>query len=213
MAVGTATALISGAGALMGGYQAITGANERRREQRALDNYERQDLDNAFQEMPISTEGIDYMRDENARTTAALVDAARNGGTRSVIGAVPKIVGSSQAVDANIARYLDDQFNRRNYAIAQDNARIEGITEGRDIANINALSTQVNAGRQDFFNGLMGIGSAMGYVGRNMTPAADPYVTPVAVNPITTPVGAPQAPITATQPYMPNSPFFNLPTW
>ena len=181
MAVGTAAALVGGAGALMSGYQAITGAKEKRRAQRELNNYERQELDNAFAEMPISMEGIDYMSDANAGTTAALVDAARNGGTRGVIGAVPKIVGASNAMNANIARYLDEQYNRRNQLIAGDNVRIQGMMENRDTANINAISSKIQAGKQNFWDGLMGFGSSLAYMGRSIQPnqgTLPPAVTP-----------------------------------
>lgn len=214
MAVGTAAALVGGAGALMSGYQAITGAKEKRRAQRELNNYERQELDNAFAEMPISMEGIDYMSDANAGTTAAMADAARNGGTRGIIGAVPKIVGASNAMNANIARYLDEQYNRRNQLIAGDNARIEGIRENRDNMNISALSSQVQAGNQNFWDGMMGFGSSLAYLGRSATPSPRGEVSAANLNTVgitpPSPIPITAAPVTSETDILPYLDFSNF---
>jgi len=75
-------------------------------------------------------------------------------------------------LNADAAANLDNQGMRRAYAIAGDNARIEGITEDRDNANISALSSQANAGRQDMWSGIMGAASGLGAAGRGITPGA-----------------------------------------
>lgn len=152
----------------LGVYQAIDGANRAREAKRELNEYDRQILDNAFKNVQIQTEGIDLMRDENARNSASIIDAASNSGARGIIGAAPRVVAASNAMNAEAARNLDDQYARRDYAIAGDNARIEGIIENRDNANIAALSSQANAGRQDFFSGALGAASGLAYGARNI---------------------------------------------
>lgn len=152
----------------MAGYQAIEGDKQRKAARRALNDYERQELDNAFKDISISTYGSDLLREENARTSAGLVDAAQQGGSRSIIGAIPKIVAATNEINQEAAKNLDGQVINRDYAIAGDNARIEGITENRDNANIAALSSQEQAGKQDFWNGLMGAGSAISYGAKNI---------------------------------------------
>lgn len=162
------SAIIGGAGLAMSAYQAIDGASRQKKAQRELNNYERQELNNAFEDVQISTMGSDLLREENARTTANLVDATQQGGARTIIGAVPRIVGASNEINREAAKMLDDQVQRKEYAIAGDNARIEGITENRDIANINALSSQVDAGRQDMWSGFGSALSSAAYMGRGM---------------------------------------------
>lgn len=160
------SAVIGVAGLGMSAYQAIDGANRQKKAQRELNNYERQELNNAFENVQISTMGSDLLREENARTTANLVDATQMGGARTIIGGIPRIVGTSNEINREAAKMLDDQVRQREYAIAGDNARIEGITENRDIANINALSSQVEAGRQDMWSGFGSALSSAAYMGR-----------------------------------------------
>ncbi len=173
----------------------IANAEKRKKEaRRELSDYERQTLNNAFEEMAISTEGLDLMRDDNAAATAGAVEAARGAGTRGIIGALPGIVGASNDVNAETARYLDDLNNRRNYAIAGDNARIEGITENRDTQNINALSSQIISANQDRWNGIMGLGSSIAAGSRalNREAPVNPTVEPINANPAgIVPMGAP----------------------
>lgn len=185
MAVGTAAALSGGIGAGLGLFQAITGKNNERDAERALNNYERQSLDNAYKNIQISTLGSDIQREESQRNAASLFDVLQGGGVRGIVGGIPKVVGSLNNVNQQIAKDIDQQFINREYAIAGDNARIEGMIENRDNQNIAALSSQANAGRQDFFNGLMGIGSAATAVGRGIAAkpqeiTADTYSGPEA---------------------------------
>lgn len=143
------------------GYQVYNAQQQKKKAQNELNDYERQELNNAFENVKISTMGSDLLREENARTSGSLVDATRMGGARTVIGGIPKIVAGTNEVNQQAAKMLDDQVQQREYAIAGDNARIEGITENRDNANISALSSQIDSANQDFWNGInSGITSA-----------------------------------------------------
>jgi hypothetical protein len=152
----------------MSAYQAYDGAQRQKKAQRELNDYERQELNNAYENVQISTMGSDLLREENARTSANLVDASQLGGARTVIGAVPRVVAATNEINQNAAKMLDDQVRQREYAIAGDNARIEGITENRDIANIAGLSSQIDAGRQDMWNGISSGLSSAAYMGRGL---------------------------------------------
>jgi len=163
------TSAVIGATSLgMSAYQAIDGANRSKKAQRELNDYERQELNNAYEDVKISTMGSDLLREENARTTSNLVDASRMGGARTVIGGIPRIVSSTTDINREAAKMLDDQVRQREYSIAGDNARIEGITENRDNANISALSSQVEAGRQDMWSGFGSALSSAAYMGRGL---------------------------------------------
>lgn len=181
MAAATGMALgLLGTG--LGAYQAISGNKMRRDAERELNDYDRQALDNAFKDISISTEGVDLMRDENARASGNLIDAASNAGSRAIIGAAPRVSAATNNLNAGIANYLDEANNRREYAIAGDNARIENIIENRDIANINALNNTANTGRQDVWSGIMGAASGLGSVARNYTPGEREDVVAVTNN-------------------------------
>lgn len=160
----TSTALSVG----MGAFQAISGAKQKKEAQKALNNYERQELDNAFEDIQISTMGSDLMREENQRNTATALDVMSQAGDRAIVGGVPKLVANTNDANREAQKYLDDQVNKRAYAIAGDNSRIEGIIENRDNMNINALGQQVQAGHQDMWSGIMGVGSGLAYGARNI---------------------------------------------
>lgn len=149
-------AVIGGAGLLMGGVKAIDGAKRSKNEKRELNAYERESLDNAFKDISISTMGSDLLREENARTSAGLTDAVQQSGTRGIIGGIPRVVSATNEINQEAAKMLDDQVQKRDYAIANDNIRIETMKNDIDNANIGALSSQVDAGRQDMWDGIMG---------------------------------------------------------
>lgn len=148
------------------GYQVAKGVKDAKDAKRALSQYERQELDNAYKDIQISTFGEELLREENARTSAGLTDAARNGGSRSIIGAIPKVVGATNEINQQAAKLIDGQVIDREYAIAQENARIKGITERRDEQNIGALGSQVMAGEQNTWSGMMGVASGLGNLSR-----------------------------------------------
>jgi hypothetical protein len=155
-------------GAGVAAYTVYNAEEQKKKAKKELNNYEREELNNAFENVQISTMGSDLLREENARTTANLVDATQTAGARTVIGAIPRVVGASNEINREAAKMLDDQVQRREYAIAGDNARVENIRENRDNANISALSSQIDAANQDSMNGIMGFASSVGSIGRSI---------------------------------------------
>lgn len=153
------TSAVIGTG--LAAYTAIDAAKKREQAQDALNDYDRQELNNAYENVQLNNAAADYRREQGDLAQANLIDAARGGGMRSIFGNVPRINAFSNNLNREISADLADQNTRRQYAIAGDNARIEGITENRDIANINALSSQVDASNQDFYNGLTGAATGL----------------------------------------------------
>lgn len=211
MAAATGMALgLLGTG--LGAYQAIDGAKRKREAMNELDAYKRQKLDNAYEDVSLSLEGNDLLRDENARASAGIIDAASNAGSRAIIGAAPRVSAAVNNLNTAAAKNLDDQDNRREFAIAGDNARIEGVTESRDNANIAALSSEANAGRQDTWNGMLGAASGLGYAARSYVPgeredvvAVTDTAQPAGITPIPAPTIS-ATPLAGTTPYMNPSP-------
>lgn len=179
-------------------YGIYNSEKQRKSAQKDLNDYDRQVLDNAFSDIPINTAGSDLLREQSAQSSANMVDALQAGGSRAIIGGLPKVGAYTNQIDQQAARLLDDQYQRRDYAAAQDNARIEGITENRDNSNINALSSQVQSGKQGVWDGIMGIGSSIGYGARNYNQSPNPTansignIQPMGVQP------SPNMPIQAT---------------
>lgn len=133
-----------------------------------LNKYERQDLKNAFEDVQLSTLGSDLLREQTGAQAAQLVDAAQAAGSRGVASSVPKIQTGLNQANQIAAQNLDQQNQRREYAIAGDETRIQGIKENRDVQNINALSSQIQAADQNIQNGILGGMSALMYGARAM---------------------------------------------
>lgn len=147
--------LIIGLG--LAAYQTYQGAKDKKKAENQLNDYERQTLSNAYENIQISTVGSDLMTQESQRTTANLTDATRNAGLRGVLGGIPKIQAQNNLANQEARKYLDDQVNKRQYAMAEDETDLRRFKESRDISNIGALSSQVNAGKQDMWNGINGM--------------------------------------------------------
>ena len=157
--MGMATAAI---GTGLSIYQTIQAAKEKDAAKRALDNYERQQLDNVYKDVAVSTLGADRQREEQSRLAASQVQALQGAGTRGLVGGLGRVEAGNQNVNQQIAADLDQQQKQIDFATAGDQARIRGMQEERENADIAALSSQYQAGKQDentgMGNTLMGMG-------------------------------------------------------
>ena len=150
--MGSAAAGALGAG--MGLYQTIQGAKQAREAKNALENYQRQELTNVAEGLQVSTLGADLQREEQARLSASQVDAAAQAGTRGIVGSVGRIEAGNQRLNREIGADLDRQQKEIDQIRANDEQRIQGMTEQRQNADISALSSQYSAGEQMKYSGL-----------------------------------------------------------
>ena len=178
---------IAGGMSVVGGaYNMIQGSKQRKDAKNALDNYKRQELKNVAEDLQVSTLGADRQREEQARLSATQIDALQGAGTRGIIGGLGRVEAGNQAVNADIAANLDEQQKQIDAMKAEDEARIRGIQENREISDVNALSSQYNAGNESM---QMGIGQAIGGAGAiaNQFGKKDPTTEPTAVKTTTEP--------------------------
>lgn len=158
MAGFTAAAIAGGVGLLGSGFQAIKGAEQSAQARRELENYQRQQLENAYENVQVSTLGADLQREEQARLAASQTEALQGAGVRGLIGGLGRVEAGSQVMNAQIGADLDRQQQAINQAIAQDEAQIRAMQEQREMQDVSALSSQYNAGQQMFMSGLGGLG-------------------------------------------------------
>jgi len=152
--MGAGAALAGGLGVVNGLSQMISGSKEKRAAQRALENYQRQQLENVQEGRTVSTLGSDLQREEQARLASTQVDALRGGGTRALVGGLGRVEAGNQRVNQQIGEDLDMQQKEIDAAIAQDQANIRGMQENRENADIAALSSQYMAAKQDQNTGI-----------------------------------------------------------
>ena len=101
--------------------------------------------------------GADLQREEQARLAATQTEALQGAGVRGLVGGLGRVEAGSQMMNAQIGADLDQQQRQIDMALAQDRAAIRGMQEQREYQDIAALSSQFNAGNQQFMAGLGGI--------------------------------------------------------
>jgi hypothetical protein len=187
--MGAASAVTGGLSAGIGIYQAIQGAKEKRDAKKALENYKRQELENVAEDLQVSTLGADRQLAEQSRLASTQIGALQGGGTRALLGGLGRVEAGNQAVNDQITADLDQQRKQIDQMIASDNANIRSMQENRENADINALSSQYQSGKQDMNmgigNALQGIGSVANQFGAKL-PQETPQVE--SVNSLT-PIG------------------------
>lgn len=169
MAVATSMAVMGGLGLAKGLYDTVSGSQKEKARQAELDAYQRKELTNAYKDMQISTIGSDAMREESSRNIATAMNTIGNSGTRSIIGATPKLVAEQNNVNKNIQKELDDQVQKRNYAIAGDDAQIRSMQEQRENADLAGLGNAIDAARQDKNMGMNTMLNSIGAVASTAT--------------------------------------------
>ncbi len=171
MGLGLATAGI-------GLYQTIAGSKEKRDAAKALEAYQRQQLTNQAENLRVSTLGADLQREEQARLAATQVGALQGGGTRALVAGLGRTEAGSQAVNQQIAAGLDEQQIAIDKEKMNEDIRLRGMQENRENADIDALSSQLQAGKQDMNMGLgnmvQGVGSAVNQFAPKPTEANAP---------------------------------------
>lgn len=156
-------------GAGLGVYQTLEGAKQKEQARKALDEYKRQQLKNVGEDLRVSTLGTDALREEQSKLTAQQIESLSGGGNRSLVGGLGRVEAGNQAVNDKIAASLDEKQKEIDMIIAEDEARIRNMQEGREIGDVSALSSQYNAGNEAMQQGIgqtvQGIGMAFNQYG------------------------------------------------
>jgi hypothetical protein len=130
----------------LGIYNAIEQSKNKLEAQRALEDYQRQELENSnvYENMRIATMGTDLQKEEQARLASTQMDTLAGAGVRGVIGGTGRVQANNERVNNQIASDLERQEIERERLIASDNANIRSMIENREQNDINALSSQYN---------------------------------------------------------------------
>ncbi len=151
------TGIMAGVGALRSGLQALQGAKQKRRAEKALENYRRQELTNKAKDSTVSTRGADMQQEQQARLQAGQIDALAGAGTRGLIGGLGRVEAGSQQVSQQIGANLDEQQKAIDRQIMQEEINLRSMTEQRENADLSALSSQYNSGNQQMWSGIGGV--------------------------------------------------------
>ena len=151
------------AGVIAGGTaiaQTVSGISNARKAQKAIDNFQRQELKNPFENIRISTLKSDQQTEANNVNLATSVNALQRAGTRAILGGLPRINQQNILLQQQISQDLERQELERQRLIASGEERIRAIQEGREERALQGLGQQLQTGRQDTFSGLKNLTSA-----------------------------------------------------
>ena len=154
MGVATVTAI---AGIGMSAYQAHQGAKEKKEAKRALEKRQNQKLENVHEDEQVVTRGTDLRKEQQNVLQAQQMQTLAGAGARGIVGGLGRVEAGSQAVNREVGVNLENQQAQINQRISNDNATLRGMREDRDNRDVQALSSQYNAGNQQMWQGLSGV--------------------------------------------------------
>lgn len=172
IATGTALAISAGVTAAAGAAQAVQGARRAKKAREALENFQRQELTNVAKDMRVSTLGAEMQTLAATRQAESTIQALRSGGVRGVVGGAAQVGAQSQAQQQQIAADLDRQEVARQQAIAQEEANIRGMREGRESTEIAGLGAEMASGRDQMWTGVQGIAASAAAMTQGLPDAA-----------------------------------------
>lgn len=167
MAVATGAAVAGLAvNAGMSAYKAHQGRKQAKEAAKQIDQYQRQDLNNAYAGVTLPMEA--FRREEEALnvTTQSQIEAASMAGARGLGVAMPQIQDYQSKRMTDIGLGLQESKFRLDKLIAQDETRIQSMQERREAGDLAGLGAKYEAGRQDFYGGMGDIAQTIGAAGR-----------------------------------------------
>ena len=128
--------------------QGVQARNDRKKAQSALDNYERQDLENTTFRRSVPTMGANLAREEAIRTQAEMAHLAARGSNVSGIAAGGGISQHTTRSMQEISAQLQEAEFRLQNMMAEDQQRIQGMQENRENMDIQGLGAQIAGARE-----------------------------------------------------------------
>lgn len=169
-----ATAALGATGLAGGAAKFFEGRKMQRQAQQLIDNFEWQDLENAYTNKQVSTLGSDLMREENSRAMATAAGALREGGSRALIGGLGKVVSQSNTMNRQIAANLDEQQKALDLAAAADDVNIRNMVEKRQTDELAGYGEMLQQGRSMKNVGLSEGLNAIGTLGAGVSGVISP---------------------------------------
>lgn len=153
VAVPLITTGISAATSIGSSLLAKGSANKRAKEaQKLLDNYQRQEITNPYENIQVSTLSADRQREDLARSIATNAQYAAMGGGRAIAGIAPQLVAQQNTQEAQILANLDEQEKQRQQLIARGNEMVQNMTDKRENNDLMGIGNSLNVARQEGVN-------------------------------------------------------------
>lgn len=139
--------------------QSISGGRTAREARDAINSYQRQDLTNLAENLPLRTEAQQFQAQQQDQTLANVLNVLQQGGS---FGNVTAITNQALTAKQNIAATIQQQRNRLDDLRLQEEQKVRQLQEQREIADLQGLGAQLQYGNQQRQQGLSAIGAAGG---------------------------------------------------
>ena len=135
----------------------------------ALANLKTPEYQNPSEKIKISTAGSDLIREEGQRTQANILNSLQGGSARNIFSAIPGLMAMNNNINQKAGLNIDNQMQKREYAIAASQERLNAIEENRYQGEIAGIGNMYNQGNQQMWNGIRGTISAAGTIVRGLS--------------------------------------------
>lgn len=160
------TAISLGISVVGGGAKIVDGIVNAKAARQKLQELENAALPlNAFEALQVNTEQQDIMREELQRMAMGQTEMLQQAGTRAIIGSSGMLNQQLREGYRQIAADVGNKIDERNLLIAEEDANIQRVAEARLQGQIKRAGEQLAASKQQAFDGLSDIGSALGAFG------------------------------------------------
>ena len=130
------------------GAQMSQANKQKKAAQKAIDGYKRQDLNNPFESLQVSTLGADRQREDIARTMSTYGNLAAMGGSRGIAATLPALLEQQNNQEAQIAGNIDQQQMQINQMKAGGDMQVMGMQEQRENNDLLGLGNQLSIAQQ-----------------------------------------------------------------
>lgn len=139
--------------------QAISGGRLAREAQAALDSYQRQDLTNLAESLPLRTDAQRFQAQQQDASLASVLNVLQQGGNFT---AATSIANQSLQAKQSIAATIQGQQDKLDQLKLDEEIKIRGLRETREQNDLAGLGAQLQFGNQQRAQGISAIGNAFG---------------------------------------------------
>lgn len=152
-----ASGIAAGAGAGMGVLKYLEGRKTAKKMQKAIDEFEWEELQNPHKNRQVSTLGADLQREDMQRQYSTIADLLRTGDARGMYAGLGTLESGVNSLNRQIAADLDAQQKQIDAAAAEQEVINQNIREKRDEATLAGYGQMLDVANAQKDQGLAAI--------------------------------------------------------
>lgn len=134
-------------------YQIGENINQKNKAKQELEDFNRQELNNPYEEIQVDTTRADQMTKTNNINLATSVDALQRLGERGVLAGIPRLNESSILLQDKISEDISRQQRENDLLIAKGEDELQRIRENREQQALLGIGQELNVANQNIVTG------------------------------------------------------------